>query len=60
MRYISNDKTFTRLYGVRTISQKTALNKISWQEVRWFRFSSLGDLISKKMQCQQFLILKQE
>ena len=47
MRYISNDKTFTRLYGERTISQKTALNKISWQEVRWFRLSSLGDDLKK-------------
>ena len=47
MRYILNDKTFTRLYGVRTISQKTALNKISRQEVRWFRLSSLGDDLKK-------------
>ena len=42
-----DDKTFTRLYGVRTISQKTALNKISRQEVRWFRLSSLGDDLKK-------------
>ena len=43
---------------VLTISQKTALNKISRQKVRWVRLSSLRDLISKKMQCQRFFNFK--
>ena len=37
---------------------KDSFKQISRQEVRWFRLSSLGDLILKKMQCRRFLISK--